>query len=528
MNRKGYITDIGAVGFATLIGLLIRLAAPVTSDFPLNDGGLFYSIIVDLRSNHFVLPETTSYNLSSIPFAYPPLAFYFYAALNTVTHIPILDLMRVLPAIVSAAAIPAFYLLAREIASSKLEAALATFIFALVPRAFDWLIMGGGVTRSLGLLFALLAMRQAYILFSPQAPNKAIWSMILAGGLVVCSHPEATAHTILSAIFFYVWKDRSRNGFFRAMLSGIGIAILTSPWWVTILVRHGLDPFLAAASAAGQDSYNIALNLFALFEFNFADEPVLTIISVLGLIGVFYLLARKEFFLALWFVIMHIFEPRGGSLFTMIPLALFAGVGLDRVILPALSTQYESLYLNPGASGWAPSKYFLSGRYAKIFTGFLLIYLLIAAYLVGLRIRQDSTLTNADLQAMLWVKTNTTDTSKFALVTGQLPLHDPISEWFPALAERQSVATVFGLEWINDGKFGAHINDYRALQLCANQRIKCLDDWVAQNGNEINYVFIHSAKGIDVKDLPLSVALENSPAYELVYDAGEIEIFHKK
>ena len=35
---------------------------------------------------------------------------------------------------------------------------MATLAFALIPRSYEWLIMGGGITRAPGMLFALLAL----------------------------------------------------------------------------------------------------------------------------------------------------------------------------------------------------------------------------------------------------------------------------------------------------------------------------------------------------------------------------------
>src|SRR3990172_5138024 len=135
--------------FATMLGLLLRLALPLTSSFPLNDGGLFYTMIQDLQANHYALPVFTGYNSAQIPYAYPPLAFYIAGLLADVTRIPLHDLLRLLPAIVSAAAIPIFYLLAKEFLPSKTTAALATFLFAFTPRVYEWHIMGGGITRSM-------------------------------------------------------------------------------------------------------------------------------------------------------------------------------------------------------------------------------------------------------------------------------------------------------------------------------------------------------------------------------------------
>ncbi|MFM8427194.1 MAG: hypothetical protein ACKOBL_18670, partial [Chloroflexota bacterium] len=62
----------------TLLAASLRLSAPLSAFFPLNDGGLFFQMITDLQSNSYKIPDFTSYNFASIPYAYPPLAFYFY------------------------------------------------------------------------------------------------------------------------------------------------------------------------------------------------------------------------------------------------------------------------------------------------------------------------------------------------------------------------------------------------------------------------------------------------------------------
>src|SRR3546814_8844881 len=61
----------------------------------------------------------------------------------------------------SVASVAAFYVLARAMFTDRWTVILATVAFALVPRSFIWLIMGGGLTRALALTLALLAFHQA-------------------------------------------------------------------------------------------------------------------------------------------------------------------------------------------------------------------------------------------------------------------------------------------------------------------------------------------------------------------------------
>lgn len=61
---------------ALLFGTIVRVLPVLQSGFPVNDGGLFYSMLIDLKNAHFALPLVTSYNHLDIPFMYPPLPFY--------------------------------------------------------------------------------------------------------------------------------------------------------------------------------------------------------------------------------------------------------------------------------------------------------------------------------------------------------------------------------------------------------------------------------------------------------------------
>src|SRR4030095_12722187 len=64
------------LGSAIALGTIVRCAPTLMAGFPLNDGGMFLDMIRDLRVSEYILPYTTSYNFSNIPYAYPPLGFY--------------------------------------------------------------------------------------------------------------------------------------------------------------------------------------------------------------------------------------------------------------------------------------------------------------------------------------------------------------------------------------------------------------------------------------------------------------------
>jgi hypothetical protein len=56
-----------SVAFASLMGIFVRFLPVFLSHFPLNDGGLFYTMAQDLLDHNFALPFYPSYNGSTIP-----------------------------------------------------------------------------------------------------------------------------------------------------------------------------------------------------------------------------------------------------------------------------------------------------------------------------------------------------------------------------------------------------------------------------------------------------------------------------
>ncbi len=509
--------DLVLLAFVTVIGLFIRLSPAASSSFPLNDGGLFYKMILDLQGNHFLLPNFTSYNNAQLPFAYPPLAFYLYALTSEISGIPVIKLMQFLPAIVSGLTIPAFYLLAREFLDEKLQIMLSVFTFAFIPRAFEWLIMGGGVTRSLGFLFAILAIRQ-YILLATTSSTRHLFLTALLVGFAVSTHPETPIQLVISLVLIYLWKNRTWEGLKQFAIVWAGALLISAPWWLTVLLKHGTDPFFAALTSSSQDSYNLIARIFILFRFNFTDEPYLTLISCLGLIGLFAMLAKRKTILPIWFCLIQMIEPRGGGLYMMLPLSMFTGFALDQVILPILRT--------PDTDARSYSR--LSPNLEKTFLSLIFLYGMLSAMIVTTKISRELTLRPSDLTAFNWIKDHTPASSRFILITQANPLNDASSEWFPVLAERTSLVTSFGREWINDGSFSEYTKNYRSLQKCMLQGMTCLNEWMAEADLDFSHIYLRKTQPTSSNPTILSEELGKSTEYRVLYETNEVEIFEKK
>lgn len=505
------ISDAILAATATLIGLFVRLASPLSVSFPLNDGGLFYQMILDLQSNHFNLPFYTTYNSANIPFAYPPLAFYFTGLLSTVFHLDLLTLIRILPPIICSLSVPAFYYLARQIIKYQQQIVLAaTLAFALTPRGFEWLIMGGGITRTFGLLFALLTLRAAYILYTEHT-YRHLLSVIGFGTLTLLSHPEASAQTALAAILFYLVLDRSVKGALYSLSAVIGILILSSPWWVTVVARHGLDPFLAIINAAREGtSVTFGGRIFLTIQFNFTDEPYLPLIAIFGLIGMFAMLRKSDFLLPLWVTVPLFIEPRSAPQYMVIPLAILTGIGLFDVVLPQLVNIGRGL---PNASHWA----------AGVLLAYLFLYCLISSYIISFQLTDTANLMSESRQTFNWISVHTPINSRFIILSNGNPLYDPVAEWFPALAERTSLNTIFGTEWLIDESLRQNSIRYIDLQACYSRDANCIESWGKKYNIEYTHILIQKPTTPNL----LLTTLETSRDYQQIYISQNLEIFKK-
>ena len=110
-------------------------------------------------------------------------------------------------------------------------------------------------------------------------------------------------------------------------------------------------------------------------------------------------------------------------------------------------------------------------------------------------------------------------------MTGQLPLRDAWSEWFPVLAERHSQATVFGYEWVNDGQFGKRVEAYKNLQACAYEEIACLDEWDQGASGTSSYIYLWNRAG--ATRFPLTAHMQQDLDYNLVFQNEQTMVFRK-
>ncbi len=492
-----------------LLGGIVRIYPAWSGGFAVNDGGLFYSMAEDLRNNQFSLPFFAGYNGRNIPFVYPPLGLYLTGGLASLGIAPE-TLFRWLPGLLSTLSIPAFYLLARSLLTDELQAGLASLFYAMLPVGLMWQIMGGGVTRAPGLVFVLLLFFALIKLYRDGQTRWAFLSAVLAS-LLVLSHPEMTYQALFSVLYFLLYWRSKRALAFSALMGGL-VLLLTSPWWLVVLMRHGLEPFQAALGA--HPTGNGLASLFYLFQFNLTGEPLVTVISSLGLLGILAALRHKDFFLLGWLLLSVLTDSHAVPLFSGFPLTMLAAQGLNVVF---------SRVLLPEVPFW-PRNWF-----AFSILSVLTAYLFFSALMVVMQQANLNTLTESDLRTFAWVRQNVPAKSRFLLLTGRSALADPLSEWFPALTQSYSLSTVQGSEWSSTLGLPASIRRYHQLQDCLLQDPACLLAW----GADFSHVYLSRSKTNEIGQAisttsPLEILLRQSDEFIIIYESPAALIFEKK
>jgi hypothetical protein len=518
-NGTGDANLLFGLGVVTFLGGLVRVLPVAAHPFPLNDGGLFHQMASDIVSAGFALPVETSYNAAGVPFAYPPLGIYTAAIAAQLPGVEILDVMRWLPAVMSILTIPAFYLLARQLAPTRFHALAATTAFALVPRAYQWLVVGGGLTRALGLLLALLVLQQSVRMYRVGRWRNVVGAGVL-GGLTLLSHPQAAVFAAVTAAVFLLALGRHRGGLIQTAVAGLIALTVAAPWLITIGVRHGVG-WLAAGSGTGTDLGAGASALFSVFV---TDIGTLDLFTAMGVLGGLLLLARRQWMAPAWLAAIIVLDPRAGHTYAAVPLAILAIpviASITALLVPAASAgQLESVPL-PTLARMRPA--------AAAFSGLLLF--------VALRTNSLATVdkwsplqgvTGVQQATMSWVADHTPGDAAFAVVTGREWTYDSVSEWFPVLAERRSVATVQGTEW--GGSFVEQLAIDRQLQACAIRTAACIESWIQGQGSVDLYVYVSNGDqrgGVAVPDCcpGLRETLRASDEFELQHDGPGGTVF---
>jgi 4-amino-4-deoxy-L-arabinose transferase-like glycosyltransferase len=431
-------------------GAILRVAHlfSIPFDAPFHLGGLFYEFSRQIIQNHFALPETIPYySLGGIPFAYPPLVFYLQAIVIELFAPPLFVSVNLLPPLVAAFSVPAFYWMIKGFTDDNRLRTAALFSFALMPSAFVNQIEGAGLAEACGTLVLLFYLGWLFRFEKNSHPAPALWAGLFLGLSVLSSPGSAYGGVIISILFFirFLGQDFKRRSFKRSawlLLTGLTGLIISAPYWLTIILHHEFGGF-TIAFLTQQDTSSLLNQIRYMITFKPAD--MITFVSDEGIYGflfdwlvfagLIWALLNKQVFQAVIFFAVWLI-PREGSWLVAIPAAWLAASGIVHLVWPLLQKAFSISGIN-NRPPLAP------GLLAMV-----LVLLGLASAVNALYDMQN--------QAELQISAATTETLRqerqiippgaHVLIAG----NGALREWAPALLERQVLNCEFGLEWQPD------------------------------------------------------------------------------
>lgn len=525
-SKKSFL--LLCLSFSLILGLLVRIPYFLRYDFALNDGALFVQMAEAIRSNSYILPATVEYNRTEIPFAYPPLSFYFVAFLTDLLNFNVLDVVRYMPLVFNILCIGIFVLVASQLIKDKVILLYTSVFFPLIPRSYEWLIMGGGVSRSVGFFFTLIALYQANRLFVKQDVKTFLLCSLFVS-LAALSHLEWGITSVVAVSLLILYQQFNKRRLALVVALGAVVLLMTSPWWITVLIRHGIDPFLAASKTSEWEPsrFENAESIFKIFDDELGGIPV----SLLAIIGWIVSVVRKDWFLPVWLIAIFMTTPRHGLTAATMPLSILAAIGLAHFIMPMLIRSV--LFIRNRFK--RKSSHLKSSRNSPLIQRFLTNQVVISCFIVVIYILLMTNvnyakatpliaLTSSERNAMTWIKNNTPSDAEFIVLSRSFSWQDDrVAEWFPVLSDRESLTTAQGLEWVPGDVFRSKVEEIEELKHSQAVDNNGLARYLESHYDSFEYVavfipHIHPSYGQFVE----------SGKYLLVYDNDSSLVFERR
>jgi hypothetical protein len=440
----------------------------------------------------------TSYNQLDVPFVYPPLGLLGAALVGAVSGAETRDVLRVLPPLVSVAVLFSFAFLAWRLLP-KPAALLAVICFGLMPSAFDALVAGGGVPRGLGLSLALVGVAVA----NNERGQKARTAVFSGGliGLALLAHPQAGVFGVAAALV--TTSRRDARWLMFAGLSAATAALVVAPWLALLIARGQLGDLLAAGQR-----WEPLVGLIRSLNLEFSGAIFMDVFAAFGLVGAVASMWTGRWRVLVLLLATYLAGAGAAGFLGAVPWSLLAGVGAAAVV-EVVGTATD------GGS---------RRQVARVFGGALLLFMALIASL-GSAAGSSSKLhrlTPAQVQAMDWIAANTPRDAPFLVVTTVVWGDDEFSEWFPAVTDRYSVATVQGTEWLGARAFEEQLATHFALLACSRSTADCYADLVTDEGRGQTYLVVPKGKlaGAFSSDdcCPALRATLDAAGFDVVYD----------
>jgi hypothetical protein len=232
------------------------------------------------------------------------------------------------------------------------------------------------------------------------------------------------------------------------------------------------------------------------------------LVSPLAIAGLIISILGRALRLPILLVLVYLTGPGGGDFLGVVAWSLLAGVGFSAVLETGIRVG-------------------LGVRPRPTMIGALVVGSMFFAVLsaIGSTIHEQSKLhaVSADhATAMRWVSQESDHAAEFLVATVDTWGNDEVSEWFPALAQRRSLGTVQGSEWLGSDGFDRQELIHLGLVGCMHSTADCYRGVADRADAPGAYLFIPKGQlqgPLSARDCcPAARASLRAAGYEVIYD----------
>jgi hypothetical protein len=286
--------------------------------------------------------------------------------------------------------------------------------------------------------------------------------------------------------------------------------LLISPWLVAVASRHGIGAFIDAMRTTERESFDALIAYAFLF---LLTAPVIGLLDILGQVQ--QVLSGKAFLLA-WRIGVFAIDTRFSPISGAAPASMLAAHGLLDVMTPAVWNVVGRRGDGLDERGRV--------RWRRRIVGVAMVLAFVPTALgTQQAIGPAGALSEAQRDAMYWVRDNTDMATITVSLAGAMWGSDDVSEWFPALSLRRSASTTQGTEW--DASVGAPIraaeSELRECGSAGTDVAACVDDWIGRNMADHQWVLYVDRSARAKGHEPLAEVLARTYGYRELSTSAE-------
>lgn len=453
-----------------------------------------------IQAAGYGLPTTVQhFTETGVPFAYPPLALYLLAVGQTVTGVEWVALGHAFAALWGLLAVIALWFLTATLTDSRRVAILAATLGALSPGLFRWHVIAAGSVRGLAFVEALVLAYCAVRLFR-DGGRYWLGCATVAWAALALTHPVYAMWGVATVCLCWVRWRPSLRGLAMGLVVGVGGLALISPWWLTVVARHGAGIFVRAAGTHGGllPGLRPQVAIPTLTQIHTTREFQTGLLSGwwLAAVGGIVLLARREWFLPAWLlttVVVMGARPR----FWGVPAILISAVLIVDVLGPAIRAQATDDRMGT----WA-TRTFLAAVVCSAAIGGV-VYAANLTQTVGYDRPSlpPQPFDEGDRAAMVWASDHTPPDATF--------IANANAEEIPLYAERTVLGMPLGAEWTGGRRIHRLSTVWHSLKGCSTPQ--CLTR--ARERHDLGATHVYLSKA-----WATPAAFAQSDTYEVVFE----------